>query len=45
MTAEQTKKSIRFFNDREIPEWLNYGNNSLDRKSHIKAMAYTRADC
>lgn len=37
MTAEQTKKSIRFFNDREIPEWLNYGNNSLDRKSHIKA--------
>lgn len=37
MTTEQTKKSIRFFNDREIPEWLNYGNNSLDRKSHIKA--------
>ncbi len=37
MTAEQTKKSIRFFNDREVPEWLNYGNNSLDRKSHIKA--------
>lgn len=37
MTGEQTKKSIRFFNDREIPEWLNYGNNSLDRKSHIKA--------
>lgn len=37
MTARQTKKSIRFFNDREIPEWLNYGNNSLDRKSHIKA--------
>lgn len=37
MTAETSKKSIRFFNDREIPEWLNYGNNSLDRKSHIKA--------
>lgn len=37
MTAEQTKKSIRFFNDREVPEWLNYGNNSLDRKSHTKA--------
>lgn len=37
MTGEQTKKSIRFFNDREVPEWLNYGNNSLDRKSHIKA--------
>lgn len=37
MTTEQTKKSIRFFNDREVPEWLNYGNNSLDRKSHTKA--------
>lgn len=37
MTAETSKKSIRFFNDREVPEWLNYGNNSLDRKSHIKA--------
>lgn len=31
------QKSIRFFNDREVPEWLNYGNNSLDRKSHTKA--------
>ena len=31
------KISIRFFNDREVPEWLNYGNNSLDRKSHTKA--------
>lgn len=37
MTAETSKKSIRFFNDREVPEWLNYGNNSLDRKSHTKA--------
>lgn len=37
MTAETPKKSIRFFNDREVPEWLNYGNNSLDRKSHTKA--------
>lgn len=37
MTAETSKKSIRFFNDREDPEWLNYGNNSLDRKSHTKA--------
>lgn len=37
MTAEQTKKSIRFFNELEVPEWLNYGNNSLDRKSHTKA--------
>lgn len=37
MTAETSKKSIRFFNDREVPEWLNYGNNSLDRKSHAKA--------
>lgn len=37
MTAETSKKSIRFFNDLEVPEWLNYGNNSLDRKSHTKA--------
>lgn len=37
MTAETSQKSIRFFNDREVPEWLNYGNNSLDRKSHTKA--------
>lgn len=37
MTAETSKKFIRFFNDREVPEWLNYGNNSLDRKSHTKA--------
>lgn len=37
MTAETSKKSIRFFNDQEVPEWLNYGNNSLDRKSHTKA--------
>lgn len=37
MTAETSKKSIRFFNDREVPGWLNYGNNSLDRKSHTKA--------
>lgn len=37
MTAETSKKSIRFFNDREVPKWLNYGNNSLDRKSHTKA--------
>ena len=37
MTAETSKKSMRFFNDREVPEWLNYGNNSLDRKSHTKA--------
>lgn len=37
MTAETSKKSIRSFNDREVPEWLNYGNNSLDRKSHTKA--------
>lgn len=37
MTAKTSKKSIRFFNDREVPEWLNYGNNSLDRKSHTKA--------
>lgn len=37
MTAETSKKSIRFFNDLEVLEWLNYGNNSLDRKSHTKA--------
>ena len=37
MTTETSQKSIRFFNDREVPEWLNYGNNSLDRKSHTKA--------
>ena len=37
MTAETSKKSIRFFNDREVPEWLNYGNNSIERKSHTKA--------
>lgn len=37
MTAETSQKSIRFFNDLEVPEWLNYGNNSLDRKSHTKA--------
>ncbi len=37
MNVEAFQKSIRFFNDLEVPEWLNYGNNSLDRKSHKKA--------
>ena len=37
MTAETTKKSIRFFNDREVPGWLAYSDNSPDHKSHKKA--------
>ncbi len=37
MTAVQTKKSIRFFKDREVPEWLAYDDDSLDYKSHKKA--------
>lgn len=37
MNSEAPKKFIHIINDREVPEWLAYDDNSLDYKSHKKA--------